>query len=177
MNRVGVLLRDAWRLTIPYFKRSDERWTARLILLSIVVLALIGVGGNVLINFWYGQFYDAIQHKDLDGFVRLLLWYRWDAQNGFMIGFVPIVAPLVPLGGLQYYMQRLLQIRWRQWMTNVFLGEYLTGRAYYTMVNAKAQAQAIALFGANNITYLDPGEASKAGDQDGFERGWTYWSG
>src|SRR3954452_1923792 len=133
MNRVGVLLRDAWRLTIPYFKRSDERWTARLILLSIVVLALIGVGGNVLINFWYGQFYDAIQHKDLDGFVRLLLWYRWDAQNGFMIGFVPIVTPLVPLGGLQYYMQRLLQIRWRQWMTNVFLGEYLTGRAYYTI--------------------------------------------
>ena len=53
----------------------------------------------------------------------------------------------------------------------------VTGRAYYTMVNAKAQAQAIALFGANNVTYLDPGEASKAGDQDGFERGWTYWSG
>src|SRR5438876_3991106 len=47
----------------------------------------------------------------------------------------------------------------------------VTGRAYYTMVNAKAQAQAIALFGANNVMYLDPGEASKAGDQDGFERG------
>src|SRR5437868_11362135 len=53
----------------------------------------------------------------------------------------------------------------------------VTGRAYYTMVNAKAQAQAIALFGANNVTYLDPGEAAKAGDQDGFERGWTFWSG
>src|SRR5437870_11176902 len=30
----------------------------------------------------------------------------------------------------------------------------VTGRAYYTMVNAKAQAQAIALFGANNVMYL-----------------------
>ena len=73
MNKVGVLLADAWRLTIPYFQRSDERWRARLILLSIIALALIGVGGNVLINFWYGQFYDAIQHKDLDGFIRAYL--------------------------------------------------------------------------------------------------------
>jgi HCOMODA/2-hydroxy-3-carboxy-muconic semialdehyde decarboxylase len=53
----------------------------------------------------------------------------------------------------------------------------LTGRAYYTMVNARAQAQAIALFGADKVAYLDPQEAAKAGDQDGFERGWTYWSG
>src|SRR5437870_336903 len=53
----------------------------------------------------------------------------------------------------------------------------LTGRAYYTMVNAKAQAQAITLFGQDKVVYLDPGEAAKAGDQDGFERGWTYWSG
>jgi HCOMODA/2-hydroxy-3-carboxy-muconic semialdehyde decarboxylase len=53
----------------------------------------------------------------------------------------------------------------------------LTGRAYYTMVNARAQAQAITLFGKDKVIYLDPGEAAKAGDQDGFERGWTYWSG
>ena len=53
----------------------------------------------------------------------------------------------------------------------------LVGRAYYTMVNARAQAQAIALFGADKVVYLDPQEAAKAADQDGFERGWTYWSG
>jgi ribulose-5-phosphate 4-epimerase/fuculose-1-phosphate aldolase len=53
----------------------------------------------------------------------------------------------------------------------------LTGRAYYTMVNARAQAQAISLFGAGKVVYLDPGEAAKAADQDGFERAWTYWSG
>jgi putative ATP-binding cassette transporter len=139
MNRIGTLLRDAWRLGLPYFARSEERWSARLILLGIVVLALIQVGGDVLINFWYGQFYDALQHKDLDGFVRLLLWYRWDDQNGFMPGFVPIVTPLVPLGSLQYYVQRLLQIRWRQWLTDQFLSEYLSGRVYYTIGITTAQ--------------------------------------
>lgn len=133
MTRVGVLLRNAWRLALPYFMRSEERWSARLILLGIIALALIQVGGNALINFWYGQFYDAIQTKDLDAFIRLMLWYRWDDQHGFMLGFVPIVAPLVPIGGLQVYVTQLLQIRWRSWMTNAFLGEYLSDRAYYTI--------------------------------------------
>jgi len=51
-----------------------------------------------------------------------------------------------------------------------------TGRAYYTVANARAQLQAITLAGgADKVTYMDPAEAAKAGDQDGFERGWTYW--
>jgi HCOMODA/2-hydroxy-3-carboxy-muconic semialdehyde decarboxylase len=49
-----------------------------------------------------------------------------------------------------------------------------TGRAYYTVSNARAQAQAMLLAG-DKITFLDPEEAKKAGDQDAFERGWNYW--
>lgn len=139
MNRVGGLLRNAWRLTLPYFMHSEERWSARAILFGIIALALFQVGGNVLINYWYGQFYDSLQAKDLDSFIRLLLWYRWDDAHGFMPGFVPIVTPLVPLGGLQIYMQQLLQIRWRRWMTNSVLGAYLTGRAYYVIGLANGQ--------------------------------------
>jgi putative ATP-binding cassette transporter len=139
MRNIAALMRDATRLTLPYFQRSDERWVARLILLGIIALALTVVGGTVLINFWYGQFYDALQNKNLDGFVRLLLWYRWDGKNGFMPGFVPIVTPLVPIAALQSYMQQLLQIRWRQWMTNEFLGDYLADRAYYTIGLTRSQ--------------------------------------
>ncbi|MDP9095357.1 MAG: ABC transporter ATP-binding protein/permease, partial [Pseudomonadota bacterium] len=133
MMRVGSLLGQAWRLTLPYFMRSDQRWSARGMLLGIIVLALTQVGASTLINFWYGQFYDALQAKDLDSFIRLLLWYRWDEPHGFMLGFVPIVTPLVPLGGLQTYVQQWLQIRWRSWMTNDILGRYMSDRAYYTI--------------------------------------------
>ena len=133
MGNVGLLLRQAWRLATPYFMRSEQRWSARGILIGIIALALLQVGASVLINFWYKQFYNAIQAKDFDSFVRLLLWYRWDAQNGFMIGFVPLVTPLVPLSGLQAYVQQLLQIRWRSWMTEQVLGRYMSGRAYYTI--------------------------------------------
>jgi putative ATP-binding cassette transporter len=50
-----------------------------------------------------------------------------------MLGFVPIVTPLVPLGGLQAYVQQWLQIRWRSWMTGAVLGNYMSDRAYYTI--------------------------------------------
>ena len=133
MMRVGSLLGQAWRLTLPYFMRSEQRWSARGMLLGIIILALTQVGASTLINFWYGQFYDALQAKDLDSFIRLLLWYRWDDAHGFMLGFVPIVTPLVPLGGLQAYVQQWLQIRWRSWMTNDILGQYMSDRAYYTI--------------------------------------------
>ena len=49
-----------------------------------------------------------------------------------------------------------------------------TGRAYYMMVNARLQLQAMTL-GGGKVTYLDPEEAKKATLQDGFERAWTFW--
>lgn len=48
------------------------------------------------------------------------------------------------------------------------------GWAYYMIVNARAQLQAMAI-GGDKVTYLAPEEASKATMQDGFERAWLYW--
>lgn len=50
----------------------------------------------------------------------------------------------------------------------------VTGRAFYMMVNAKLQTQALLLGG--KVTYLDPEEARKAAPQDGYERAWEDWS-
>ncbi|MEQ1949407.1 MAG: class II aldolase/adducin family protein [Bryobacteraceae bacterium] len=50
----------------------------------------------------------------------------------------------------------------------------LVGRAYYMTVNAKAETQALAL-GNGKVMFLDPLEAEKATNQDGFERAWTYF--
>ena len=46
--------------------------------------------------------------------------------------------------------------------------------AYYIMVNARLQAQALQL-GGSKVTYLSDDEARMAGAQDGFERAWTLW--
>ena len=47
------------------------------------------------------------------------------------------------------------------------------GRAYFTVVNARVQQQAMQMGG--KVTYLEPEEAMKSGTQDGFERAWTLW--
>lgn len=46
-------------------------------------------------------------------------------------------------------------------------------RSVYLAANAAMQAQAMALGG--RITYLDPEEAKKVGDQNGYERSWDLW--
>jgi len=130
MNSVGEFLKDVWRLARPYFFRSEERWSARLLLASVIALSLATVGLSVLLNFWRAAFYNAIQAKDWDAFIQLLLTYRRDA-NGIVFGFTPLALSHVAIIVVQAYLQQWLQIRWRRWMTGRFLSEWLSDRAYY----------------------------------------------
>jgi ribulose-5-phosphate 4-epimerase/fuculose-1-phosphate aldolase len=50
----------------------------------------------------------------------------------------------------------------------------VVGRAYYMMVNARVEAQALQL-GGGHVTYLEQDEARKAAPQDGYERAWNLW--
>jgi ribulose-5-phosphate 4-epimerase/fuculose-1-phosphate aldolase len=55
---------------------------------------------------------------------------------------------------------------------------YVVGRSVYLDLNARVQAQSMALAGGGNITYLDPQEAQKmmdAGENRGYERPWELW--
>jgi len=132
MRGLGPFLRDAWRLALPYF-RSEERWSARLLLAVIVVLNLALVGMTVVLNFWNRAFYNALQDKDWDGFIHLLLFWRSDAKNGPMPGFCVIAAVYIEVAVYRAYLNQWLQIRWRRWMTERFLEDWLADRVYYRL--------------------------------------------
>ncbi len=132
MRRTGALLRDAWRLGLPYFN-SEERWTARLLLFVVLALNLGGVGLNVLLNSWNGEFFNSLQNKDFDAFLGLLMTWGPAEGGGVMPGFVAIMALYIPIACLRVYLRKVLQVRWRRWMTAQFTGAWLTGRAYYTI--------------------------------------------
>ena len=131
MRGLGPFLRDAWRLAKPYFVRSEERWSARLLLAAIVVLNLALVGMNVVLNFWNRAFYNTLQDKDWQGFFDLLLFYRRDAKHGFMPGFTAVALLYIVVAVYRTYLNQWLRIRWRRWMTEQFLSEWLADRAYY----------------------------------------------
>lgn len=130
MRNLGLFLKDAWRLAIPYF-RSEERWSARGLLAAIIVLNLSMVGMDVIFNFWNGRFYDALQDKNWRTFINLLLFYQRTEKGGIMPGFIGLAAVYILVAVYRTYLNQWLQIRWRRWMTERFLNEWLGDRVYY----------------------------------------------
>ena len=130
MGGVGTFLKDAWLLARPYFAESEERWVARGLLAAVIALALTSVGLTVLINFWRGAFYTALGEKDWDHFLALLGFWSWN-KNGFTFGFSLLGFSYVLVYIFEYYLRQLLQIRWRRWLTDKYLNEWMADRAYY----------------------------------------------
>jgi putative ATP-binding cassette transporter len=69
-----------WRLLKPYWV-SEEKWKARGLLATVVVLALGMVYINVLFNEWNRVFYNALESKDLATFKQQLWRFSYLAFN------------------------------------------------------------------------------------------------
>jgi putative ATP-binding cassette transporter len=108
------------RLTLPYF-RSEDRWAGRGLLAAVVAMELASVAITVLLNSWNLRFYNALQQRDAPVFAHEL------------IVFSLLAASLILLAVYQLYLNQWLQIRWRQWMTDRFLGGWLTDSLPYRM--------------------------------------------
>jgi putative ATP-binding cassette transporter len=129
MRGLLAFLKDVWRLSLPYF-RSEERWAARGLLAVIIGLNLSLVGMNVVLNFWNRAFYNSLQDKDWHSFIDLLFTWR-GGDKGFMPGFCGIAAVYIVVAVYSTYLNQWLQIRWRRWMTEKFLTQWLADKTYY----------------------------------------------
>ncbi len=132
MRGIGPFLKDAWRLARPYFVTSEERWSARGLLVAIVAMNLTLVGLSVVLSFWRREFYNALQDKDWKAFLELLFLYR-RTDSGFMPGFCEVAGVHIVLAVYSVYLNQMLQIRWRRWLTGQYLNEWLSDRAYYNI--------------------------------------------
>ena len=70
MRGIGPFLKDAWQLARPYFMTSEEKWSARGLLLAIIAMNLTLVGMSVVLSFWRREFYNTLQDKDWRAFLR-----------------------------------------------------------------------------------------------------------
>ena len=130
MRGLTPFLRDVWRLAKPYFTRSDERGSAWALLIAILVLRFGLVGMNVVLSFWNREFFNSLQDKDARAFIDLLFLYR-HTPSGLMPGFCEVAVVYILVAVYFTWLSQLLQIRWRRWMTDRFLTEWLDERAYY----------------------------------------------
>ena len=139
MRGIGPFLKDAWRLAKPYF-RSEEKWSAWILLISVILLRLSLVGMTVVLSFWNREFFNALQDKNWDAFFELLYLYRW-TPSGLMPGFCWVAGVYILVAVYFTYLSQWLQIRWRNWLTNRFMVDWLANRAYYRISLSRDHAQ------------------------------------
>ena len=113
-------LRAFWQLAKPYWV-SEQRGKGLALLAAVVALTLGIVWINVLLNSWNNEFYNAIQDKKLGDFYRLLG------------KFTLLALAYIVVGVYRLYLQQMLQIEWRTWLNERYLGAWLGERAYYRL--------------------------------------------
>jgi putative ATP-binding cassette transporter len=133
VSNFAVGLREAWSLARPYFI-SEERWPAIGLLSAIIALNLMMVGMNVVLTYWNRDFFNAIQTYDARTVVHLL-FYPLTAIKGAqpMPGFVEIVTIVIFVYVYATFLNQMLQIRWRQWLTQHYIENWLSERTYYNI--------------------------------------------
>jgi vitamin B12/bleomycin/antimicrobial peptide transport system ATP-binding/permease protein len=109
-----------WKLVRPYW-HSEERWRARGLLVAIVALTLGLVYINVLLNSWNREFYNSLEQKDYADFQSLILYFCF------------LAAIYIAAAVYKIYLTQALQMRWRVWLTQQYLGEWLDRQVYYRL--------------------------------------------
>lgn len=125
----GLLHSRGWLITVVlgmpvlFFvllgRHLRPRRRAWILLATVLLLSLSVTGINVAFSYIGNYFTNALVKKD-QGLAYLFVTVYF---CGFLVG-IPIVA-------LYGYVQNYLGMRWREWMTGEFLGNYFQNRRYY----------------------------------------------
>ncbi|QJW46812.1 ABC transporter ATP-binding protein/permease [bacterium BFN5] len=106
------------RLALSYWtsRESLSAWTFTLLvtLCTIIIVIL-----NLLLNKWQAGFYNQLQQYNVAGFMDTLLQF-------LLISCIYVVS-----SGYQAYFRLILQLRWRQWLTEGYIQLWLHNRTYY----------------------------------------------
>lgn len=115
---VWPLLRAAAKIAALYF-RSQERLAAWVLLLCVIAAQLLLVAFAVAENYWRNAFFQALQERNWDAFV-FQFWVFCALGVAFIFGTV-----------YQRYFTQWLVIRWRRWLTEHLLTQWLDGPVHY----------------------------------------------
>ena len=112
MDESVRFVKNVWALTKSYWQ-SEEKKKAYLLLLAIIALTLGVVFMLVQLNQWYNIFYSALQNYEKEKIFSELFHFSW-------LAFIYII-----LAVYAFYLQQVLIINWRRWLTNEYIDEWL----------------------------------------------------
>ncbi|NBS59015.1 MAG: ABC transporter ATP-binding protein/permease, partial [Betaproteobacteria bacterium] len=100
---------------------SGARRKGVILLCSVVGFTLALVWVEVQFNDWNKGFYDTFEHKDRLGFYLELGRFAF------------LAVLFIVLAVYKQYLQQMLMIEWRAWLTDTYLQDWLDGQAYYRL--------------------------------------------
>ena len=109
-----------WQLFKGYWY-SEEKLRACGLFAVVILLNMAAVYLLVQLNAWYKEFYNVLQGYTVEFF--------WPS-----IGKLTLLASLyIALAVYAIYLRQMLQIKWRIWMTDHYLANWLGRQVYYRM--------------------------------------------
>ena len=112
--------RDVWYLTKSYWQ-SEEKKKAFFLLACIIGLTLAIVYMLVLLNRWNNSFYSALQN------------YQTEKIFDELFHFTYLAFTYIVLAVYSYYLQQVLILNWRRWLTERFIEIWLKNKTYYNL--------------------------------------------
>ena len=120
LKNKSKFLRDVWYLTKSYWQ-SEEKGKAYLLLTAIIALTLGVVYMLVLLNKWNNSFYNALQNYQTELIFDELIHFGW------------LAVIYIILAVYAFYLQQVLVLNWRRWLTNRYIDEWLKNKTYYRL--------------------------------------------
>ncbi|HIU63820.1 MAG TPA: ABC transporter ATP-binding protein/permease [Candidatus Avacidaminococcus intestinavium] len=111
---------NVWFLTKSYWQ-SEARKKAFLLLSTIIILTFAYVYILVLLNKWNNAFYTALQNYETATIFNELLHFSW------------LAALYIIVAVYSFFLQQMLALNWRKWLTQKYLDEWLSKKTYYRL--------------------------------------------
>jgi vitamin B12/bleomycin/antimicrobial peptide transport system ATP-binding/permease protein len=162
------VVRQMMKIADRYFDTTDRGQTRiwpfpafaslerRIAVAMVVFLVLVNqaqVGINVRLSFFNRDWFNAIQSKDAASFWQLLL-----------LVFLPWAFVLVASALIEFFVQSMLVIRWRRWLTEFFVARWLGGHTHYRMSLTGSPADNPDQRISEDVNrFIDGGESSGSG--------------
>jgi vitamin B12/bleomycin/antimicrobial peptide transport system ATP-binding/permease protein len=113
--------RQFCRITLPYF-RPGRDWVSCAPLLSILMMlwmTVLAVRLDVLLSYWTNGLFTAMQDLNAAAF------------RYFLVVFGVLTAVYFVHSRVEYLIEQAFIIRWRSWLNEHMVTDWLTGRAYH----------------------------------------------
>ncbi len=115
-----ILLRLFWQVASGFWRRNGDR-LAWFLTIGLLLLIVANIAAQYGINVWNRHIFDALEKRDASTVLFLSMV------------FFPLAAASMLFGVINVYSRMTLQRRWRAWVTDHVLSEWLKNGRYFQL--------------------------------------------